>query len=120
MINKQTNKQTNNEHNNQHLTTHQQQVRIKCRDFIKRVSVYKDRLAVQLPDRISIWELHRSSGHHHKHGGVPGVGDGASSSMMSASALVGAARHGGSGSPTGKSEGGHGQCTGISTSNQYP
>ena len=45
----------------QHLPSNRQ-VRIKCRDFIKRISIYKDRLAVQLPDRINIWELHRGGG----------------------------------------------------------
>lgn len=40
----------------QHLTT-DQRARIKCRDYIKRIAVYKDRLAVQLSDRIIIYEL---------------------------------------------------------------
>ena len=33
------------------------QVRIKCRDYVKKIAVYKDRLAVQLPDRVCIYEL---------------------------------------------------------------
>jgi intraflagellar transport protein 122 len=32
-------------------------VRIKCRDYVKKIAVYKDRLAVQLPDRVCIYEL---------------------------------------------------------------
>jgi intraflagellar transport protein 122 len=35
----------------QHLIT-EQKVRIKCRDYVKKIAVYKDRLAVQLPDRV--------------------------------------------------------------------
>ena len=31
-------------------------VRIKCRDYVKKVAVYRDRVAVQLPDRIVIYE----------------------------------------------------------------
>ena len=33
------------------------QVRIKCRDYVKKIAVYKDRLAVQLPDRVIVYEL---------------------------------------------------------------
>ena len=40
----------------QHLIT-EQKVRIKCRDYVKKIAVYKDRLAVQLSDRIIIYEL---------------------------------------------------------------
>ena len=40
----------------QHLTT-DQRARIKCRDYIKKIALYRDRLAVQLPDRIIIYEL---------------------------------------------------------------
>ncbi|KAK6627629.1 hypothetical protein RUM44_010107 [Polyplax serrata] len=40
----------------QHLLT-DQKVRIKCRDLIKKVAIYKDRLAVQLPERVVIYEL---------------------------------------------------------------
>ena len=32
-------------------------MRIKCRDYVKKIAVYKDRLAVQLPDRVCIYEL---------------------------------------------------------------
>ena len=38
-----------------HLTS-DTRIRIKCRDYVKKVAVYKDRLAVQLPDRIIIYE----------------------------------------------------------------
>lgn len=40
----------------QHLLT-EQKVRIKCRDYIKKVAVFRDRLAVQLPDRIHVYDL---------------------------------------------------------------
>ncbi|XP_044767186.1 intraflagellar transport protein 122 homolog [Coccinella septempunctata] len=40
----------------QHLIT-EQKVRIKCRDLIKKIAIYKHRLAVQLPERIIIYEL---------------------------------------------------------------
>ncbi|KAJ3071027.1 hypothetical protein HDU98_005913 [Podochytrium sp. JEL0797] len=40
----------------QHLAT-DQRARIKCRDYVKKIALYKDRLAVQLPDRIIIYEL---------------------------------------------------------------
>ncbi|XP_062522300.1 intraflagellar transport protein 122 homolog [Corticium candelabrum] len=40
----------------QHLTT-QGRVRIHCREMIKKVAICKDRLAVQLPDKIIIYEL---------------------------------------------------------------
>ncbi|KAI9343877.1 WD40-repeat-containing domain protein [Zopfochytrium polystomum] len=40
----------------QHLST-DQRARIKCRDYVKKIAVYKDRLAVQLPDRVIIYEL---------------------------------------------------------------
>ena len=35
----------------------EQRTRIKCRAYVKKISVYKDRLAVQLPDRLYIYEL---------------------------------------------------------------
>ncbi|KAF5296550.1 hypothetical protein FQA39_LY12468 [Lamprigera yunnana] len=40
----------------QHLLT-DQKVRIKCRDLIKKIAIYKHRLAVQLPERVVIYEL---------------------------------------------------------------
>ncbi|TPX54892.1 hypothetical protein SeMB42_g00094 [Synchytrium endobioticum] len=40
----------------QHLLT-QQRARIKCRDHVKKIAIYKDRLAVQLSDRIIVYEL---------------------------------------------------------------
>lgn len=41
----------------QHLLT-EQKVRIKCRDLIKKIAIYKHRLAVQLPERVVIYELY--------------------------------------------------------------
>jgi len=41
----------------QHLLT-DQKVKIKCKDLVKKIAIYKNRLAVQLPDRISIYELY--------------------------------------------------------------
>ena len=40
----------------QHMIT-EQRVRIKCRDYVKKIAVYRDRLAVQTPDRVTIYEL---------------------------------------------------------------
>ncbi|KAJ3136146.1 hypothetical protein HK100_002072 [Physocladia obscura] len=40
----------------QHLVT-DQRARIKCRDYVKKIAIYRDRLAVQLTDRIIIYEL---------------------------------------------------------------
>ncbi|XP_022909973.2 intraflagellar transport protein 122 homolog [Onthophagus taurus] len=41
----------------QHLLT-EQKVRIKCRDLIKKIAIFKHRLAVQLPERVVIYELY--------------------------------------------------------------
>ncbi|XP_061187801.1 intraflagellar transport protein 122 homolog isoform X4 [Saccostrea echinata] len=41
----------------QHLIT-DQKVRIKCRDLVKKIAIYRHRLAVQLPDKIVIYELY--------------------------------------------------------------
>jgi len=40
----------------QHMLT-EQRVRIKCKDYIKKIAIYKDRLAVQLPERLHIYDL---------------------------------------------------------------
>lgn len=40
----------------QHLVT-EQKVRIRCKDYVKKIAVYRDRLAVQLPDKVSIYEV---------------------------------------------------------------
>ena len=40
----------------QHLTT-EQKVRIKCRDYVRKLAIYRDTLAVQLPQRVIIYEL---------------------------------------------------------------
>lgn len=40
----------------QHLMT-EQKVRIKCRDYVKKIAVYRDRLAVQLPNKVIIYAL---------------------------------------------------------------
>jgi intraflagellar transport protein 122 len=32
-------------------------VRIKCKDLVKKLAVYKNRLAVQLPDKVVIYEI---------------------------------------------------------------
>eukprot|EP00879_Flechtneria_rotunda_P020074 GHRR01021110.1.p1 GENE.GHRR01021110.1~~GHRR01021110.1.p1 ORF type:complete len:1138 (+),score=467.94 GHRR01021110.1:213-3626(+) len=44
----------------QHLIT-EQRVRIKCRDYVKKVAVYKDRVAVQLPTRVELYQLEPSA-----------------------------------------------------------
>ena len=41
----------------QHLIT-DQKVRIKCRDLVKKIAIYRHRLAVQLPDKVVIYELY--------------------------------------------------------------
>ena len=40
----------------QHLIT-EEKVRIKCRAYVKKIAIYKDRLAVQLPERLLLYEL---------------------------------------------------------------
>ena len=40
----------------QNLTT-EQKLRIKCRDYVKKIAIYRERLAVQLPNMILIYEL---------------------------------------------------------------
>jgi intraflagellar transport protein 122 len=48
-----------------HLTTGQK-AKIKCRDQVLKISVYKDRLAVQLPERCIVYELfHDENGDMH-------------------------------------------------------
>lgn len=39
------------------LTRSHAQVRIKARDYVKKVAVYRDRVAVQLPSRVVLYEL---------------------------------------------------------------
>jgi hypothetical protein len=46
----------------QHLIT-EQKVRIKTRDFVKKIAIYRDRLAVQLPDRVLIYETGNTEEH---------------------------------------------------------
>jgi len=50
----------------QHLMT-DQKVRIKCRDYVRKIAVFKDRLAVQLPDRVHIYELTREEDPYDMH-----------------------------------------------------
>lgn len=40
----------------QNLTT-EEQIRIQCNDYVKKLAVYKDRLAIQLPQQITAYEL---------------------------------------------------------------
>lgn len=40
----------------QHLVT-EQKVRIRCKDCVKKIAVYRDRLAVQLSDKVLIYEV---------------------------------------------------------------
>lgn len=40
----------------QHLIT-EHRVRIKCKNYVKKIAVYRDRLAVQLPDVVIVYEL---------------------------------------------------------------
>lgn len=41
----------------QHLIT-EQKVRIKSRELVKKIAIYKNRLAIQLPEKIQIYELY--------------------------------------------------------------
>lgn len=45
----------------QHLVSGQK-VRIKCRDLVQKLAIYRNRLAVQLPERVVLYEL--NSGEH--------------------------------------------------------
>ncbi|XP_012279174.1 intraflagellar transport protein 122 homolog [Orussus abietinus] len=50
----------------QHLISNQK-VRIKCKDLICRIAVYRDRLAVQLPERVIIYEpIDNGDGMHYR------------------------------------------------------
>ncbi len=40
----------------QHLVS-EKKVRIRCRDYVKKIAIYKDRLAVQLPEKIVIYSV---------------------------------------------------------------
>jgi intraflagellar transport protein 122 len=40
----------------EHLIT-EKKIKIRHKDYVKKIAVYKDRLAVQLPDRVTIYEL---------------------------------------------------------------
>ena len=59
----------------QHLVS-EQRVRIKCRDYVRKIAVYRDRLAVQLPDRIIIYELNPAAAAEGGGGGGDGGADG--------------------------------------------
>ncbi|KAL4824370.1 hypothetical protein H8958_019426 [Nasalis larvatus] len=41
----------------QHLIT-EQKVRIKCKELVKKIAIYRNRLAIQLPEKIFIYELY--------------------------------------------------------------
>jgi intraflagellar transport protein 122 len=45
----------------QHLVT-EQRVRVKCRALVKRIALYRNRLAVQLPDSINVYEISPKAG----------------------------------------------------------
>ena len=42
----------------------EQKVRIKCRDYVRKIAIYKDRLAVQLPGRLFIYDLPEQGSEH--------------------------------------------------------
>lgn len=50
----------------QQLVT-EKKLRIRCKDYVKKIAIYKDRLAVQLPDRIMIYELYYDDSYEMKH-----------------------------------------------------
>eukprot|EP00052_Salpingoeca_macrocollata_P008243 m.65502 g.65502 ORF g.65502 m.65502 type:complete len:1216 (+) comp16496_c0_seq1:48-3695(+) len=37
--------------------TSQSEARVRCRDLVKKIAIYKDRLAVQLPNQISVYDV---------------------------------------------------------------
>lgn len=40
------------------------QVRIRCRDYVKKIAIYKNRVAVQLPSKVVIYELEEGGGEY--------------------------------------------------------
>lgn len=40
----------------QHLTS-EAKVKIKCKDYVTKISAYKERIAVKLPDKIVIYSV---------------------------------------------------------------
>ena len=50
----------------QQLVT-EKKLRIRCKDYVKKIAIYRDRLAVQLPDRVMIYELGYDDGYEMKH-----------------------------------------------------
>ena len=46
----------------QHLTS-DQKIKIRCQEYVKKIAVYKDRLAVQLPDKVLIYEPSHEDAH---------------------------------------------------------
>eukprot|EP01002_Notosolenus_urceolatus_P013184 NODE_43_length_3237_cov_15.831556_g34_i0.p1 GENE.NODE_43_length_3237_cov_15.831556_g34_i0~~NODE_43_length_3237_cov_15.831556_g34_i0.p1 ORF type:complete len:1042 (+),score=386.07 NODE_43_length_3237_cov_15.831556_g34_i0:156-3128(+) len=45
----------------------EKKLRIRCKDYVRKIAIYKDRLAVQLPDRIIIYELFHDDNYEMKH-----------------------------------------------------
>lgn len=41
----------------QHLVS-EERLKIKCRELVKKIAIYKNRLAVQLPQRVVVYELY--------------------------------------------------------------
>lgn len=56
----------------QNLTT-EQKMRIKCRDYVKKIAIYRERLAVQLPNVILIYELLSSEDTSTQNGATGGM-----------------------------------------------
>lgn len=42
-------------------------MRIKCRDYVSKIALYRDRLAVLLPDRVHIYELTNTDNDYDMH-----------------------------------------------------
>eukprot|EP00656_Telonema_subtile_P040691 TRINITY_DN4577_c0_g1_i1.p1 TRINITY_DN4577_c0_g1~~TRINITY_DN4577_c0_g1_i1.p1 ORF type:complete len:1218 (-),score=334.96 TRINITY_DN4577_c0_g1_i1:117-3770(-) len=53
----------------QHLMT-EQKARIKCKEYVKKIAVYKNRLAVQLPERIVVYQLKNADPYDMLYGAV--------------------------------------------------
>eukprot|EP00754_Rhynchopus_humris_P012587 Rhum_TRINITY_DN14297_c3_g2::Rhum_TRINITY_DN14297_c3_g2_i1::g.78668::m.78668/K19656/IFT122; intraflagellar transport protein 122 len=45
----------------------EKKLKIRCKDYVKKIAIYRDRLAVQLPDKIYIYELISDDGYEMRH-----------------------------------------------------